>query len=213
MDMRTAIGVGLAMNARGAMEMILGILALQAGLIHEPMFVAIVIMALVTSLISAPAIRWLIQGKKSVSLKEVVTSELFLPALSSDTKNGVLREMCEKAAPLVGNSPERFLRLVSERERVTNSGWRFGVAVPYALIDGLLRPVVVIAKTEKGIDFGSRDGRPARLIVLILTPDNRSQQDLLAEAGQLFSHKEMVDRALAASSFVELVAALNAPVK
>src|SRR5579863_908440 len=213
MDMRTAIGVGLAMNARGAMEMILGILALQAGLIHEPMFVAIVIMALVTSLISAPAIRWLIQGKKSVSLKEVVTSELFLPALSSDTKNGVLREMCEKAAPLVGNSPERFLRLVSERERVTNSGWRFGVAVPYALIDGLLRPVVVIAKTEKGIDFGSRDGRPARLIVLILTPDNRSQQDLLAEAGQLFSHKEMVDRALAANSFVELAAALNAPVK
>jgi K+:H+ antiporter len=213
MDMRTAIGVGLAMNARGAMEMILGILALQAGLIHEPMFVAIVIMALVTSLLSAPAIRLLIQGRKSVSLKEVVSSELFLTTVKSDTKNGVLMEMCEKAAPLVGNSPERFFRLVSEHERVTNSGWRFGVAVPYARIDGLLRPVVVIGKTEKGIDFGSRDGRPAKLIVLILTPDNRSQQDLLSEAGQLFSQKEMVDRTLAARSFVELVAALNAPVK
>jgi PTS system nitrogen regulatory IIA component len=148
-----------------------------------------------------------------VSLKEVVSSELFLTTIKSDTKNGVLMEMCEKAAPLVGNSPERFFRLVSERERVTNSGWRFGVAVPYARIDGLFRPLVVICKTEKGIDFGSRDGRPAKLIVLILTPDNRSQQDLLAEAGQLFSHKEMVDRALAARSFVELVAALNAPVK
>jgi len=49
--------------------------------------------------------------------------------------------------------------------------------------------------------------------VLILTPDNRSQHDLLADAGQLFSHKEMVDRARAANSFVELLAALNAPVK
>jgi Kef-type K+ transport system membrane component KefB/mannitol/fructose-specific phosphotransferase system IIA component (Ntr-type) len=213
MDFRTSIGIGLAMNARGAMEMILGILALQAGLIHEPMFVAIVVMALVTSLISAPAIRLLIRGQKSVTLKEVVSSDLFLTTVKSDTKNGVLREMCDKAAPVVGNSSERFFRLISERERVNNSGWRFGVAVPYARIDGLLRPIAVIGKTEKGVDFGSRDGRPSKLIVLILTPDNRSQQDLLAEAGQLFSKKEMVDRALAANSFVELAAALNAPVK
>lgn len=32
MDVRSSIGIGFAMNARGAMEMILGILALQAGL-------------------------------------------------------------------------------------------------------------------------------------------------------------------------------------
>ena len=213
MDWRTSFGVGLAMNARGAMEMILGILALQAGLIREPMFVALVVMALVTSLISAPAIRMLIKRRKSVSIKESVSSELFLSNLTSDTKNGVLREMCDVAAPLVGNAPERFFRLVSERERVTSSGWRFGVAVPYARVDGLSRPMVAIGRTEKGIDFDSRDGRPAKLIVLILTPDNRSQHDLLADAGQLFSQKDMVDRALAANSFVELLAALNAPAK
>jgi Kef-type K+ transport system membrane component KefB/mannitol/fructose-specific phosphotransferase system IIA component (Ntr-type) len=213
MDTRTAIGVGLAMNASGAMEMILGILALQAGLIHEPMFVALVVMALVTSLISAPAIRSLIKGKKSISLKDMVSSDLFFTNLTSDTKNGVLQEMCNVAAPLVGNAPERFFRLVSERERVTRSGWRFGVAVPCARVDGMLRPLVAIGKTDKGIDFDSRDGRPARLIVLILTPDNQSQHDLLADAGQLFSQKEMIDRTLAANSFVELVAALNAPVK
>lgn len=213
MDMRTALGVGLAMNARGAMEMILGILALQAGLIHEPMFVALVVMALVTSLISGPSIRMVVKGRKSFSLREVVSSELFLTSLTSDTKNGVLKEMCDVAAPLVGNAPDRCFRLVSERERDNNSGWRFGVAVPYARIDGLLKPLVVIGKTEKGIDFGSRDGRPAKLIVLILTPDNQSQHALLADAGQLFSQKEMVERTLAANSFVELAAALNAPVK
>ncbi len=213
MDLRTSIGVGLAMNARGAMEMILGILALQAGLIREPMFVALVVMALVTSLISAPAIRILVKRKKSVSLKEIVSGDLFLANLRGDTKNGVLQEMCSVAAPLVGNAPERCFRLVSERERVTSSGWRFGVAVPYARVDGLSRPIVAIGRTEKGIDFDSRDGRPAKLIVLILTPDNQSQHDLLADAGQLFSHKEVVDRALAANSFVELLAALNAPVK
>src|SRR6202167_1966298 len=61
MDRRTSWGVGLAMNARGAMEMILGLLALQLGLIRETMFVALVIMALFTSLVPAPAIKFLIR--------------------------------------------------------------------------------------------------------------------------------------------------------
>ncbi|MGH9708192.1 MAG: cation:proton antiporter, partial [Candidatus Acidiferrales bacterium] len=46
LDRRTSWGVGLAMNARGAMEIILGLLALQFGLIRESMFVALVVMAL-----------------------------------------------------------------------------------------------------------------------------------------------------------------------
>jgi Kef-type K+ transport system membrane component KefB len=57
MDARSAWAVGFAMNARGAMEIILGVLALRAGLIGERMFVALVVMALFTSLISGPAIQ------------------------------------------------------------------------------------------------------------------------------------------------------------
>ena len=57
MDARSSWAIGLAMNARGAMEIILGVLALRAGLIGERMFVALVVMALFTSLISGPAIQ------------------------------------------------------------------------------------------------------------------------------------------------------------
>lgn len=52
-----AIAVGFGLNARGAMEIILGTLALSAGLISPKVFVALVVMALVTSLTSAPMIR------------------------------------------------------------------------------------------------------------------------------------------------------------
>src|SRR5260370_9080203 len=65
MDRTSSLAVGLAMNARGAMEIILGILALQAGLIRENMFVAMVVMALLTSLISAPAIHFLMRRRRS----------------------------------------------------------------------------------------------------------------------------------------------------
>jgi len=54
---KESLAVGFGMNARGAMEIILGTLALQAGLINEPIFVALVIMALLTSLTSGPMMR------------------------------------------------------------------------------------------------------------------------------------------------------------
>lgn len=212
MDSRSAWAVGLAMNARGAMEMILGILALQAGLIREQMFVALVLMALITSLFSAPAIHFLISRRRSLALKDIVSSKLFLPNLESSTRLGALKRMCEVAAEEVSNAPERFLRIVSEREEIVPSGWENSLAIPYARVNGLTRPLVVVGKSEQGIDFDARDGKPARLIILILTGDNQSQHDLLGDASELFSRKEAVDQALNAKSFVELVAALNAPV-
>jgi Kef-type K+ transport system membrane component KefB/mannitol/fructose-specific phosphotransferase system IIA component (Ntr-type) len=212
MDRRTSWGVGLAMNARGAMEMILGLLALQLGLIRETMFVALVIMALFTSLVSAPAIKFLIGRRRTITLKDTVNAKLFFPALKSQSKQQVLQEMCIAAAEAASNSPERLLRLVQERERVTTSGWENGLAVPHARVNGLLEPLVVVGRVAQGIDFDARDGKLARLIILILTGDNQSQHDLLLDAGELFSRKEAIEQALHAETFVELVAALNAPV-
>jgi len=212
MDRTSSLAVGLAMNARGAMEIILGILALQAGLIRENMFVAMVVMALFTSLISAPAIHFLIHRRKKLTLRDTISPKLFLPNIESRTRLGALREMCQVAAESVSNAPERFLRLVSEREHVVSSGWENGLAVPYARVDGLTRPLVVAAKSD-GIDFDAPDGKPTRLILMILTGDNKSQQDLLGDASEVFGKKEAVDRAVEAKSFVELAAALNAPVQ
>src|SRR5579862_2291040 len=212
MDRTSSFAVGLAMNARGAMEIILGMLALQSGLIREPMFVAMVVMALFTSLVSAPSIHYLIRRKRKLTLKDLVTARLFLPRLAADTRAGALREMCEAAGEVAHNASDRLFRLVLERERTVSSGWENELAVPHARITGLMRPLVVVAKSP-GIDFDARDGKRAKLIILILTGDNQSQQDLLADASELFSHKEAVDRAVGAGTFVELVAALNAPVQ
>ena len=54
---REAMAVGFGLNARGAMEIILGTLALNVGLIDSKMFVALVIMALITSMISGPLMK------------------------------------------------------------------------------------------------------------------------------------------------------------
>lgn len=55
---RESLAVGFGLNSRGAMEIILGTLALQAKLINEQIFVALVVMALTTSLMSGPMLKW-----------------------------------------------------------------------------------------------------------------------------------------------------------
>jgi Kef-type K+ transport system membrane component KefB len=65
MPSRVAWALGFAMNARGAMEIILGLLALKYGLIHERLFVALVIMALVTSILGGPMMQHILGHKKS----------------------------------------------------------------------------------------------------------------------------------------------------
>ncbi|MES2591502.1 MAG: cation:proton antiporter [Bacteroidota bacterium] len=54
---RESLAVGFGLNARGAMEIILGTLALNAGLIDSKMFVALVVMALITSMMSGPLMK------------------------------------------------------------------------------------------------------------------------------------------------------------
>lgn len=57
MGQREALAVGFGMNARGAVLMVMASLALERGLIEERMFVALIVTALVTSLMSGPAMR------------------------------------------------------------------------------------------------------------------------------------------------------------
>ncbi len=68
LTVRESLAVGFGMNARGAMEIVLATLALEHGLIHEDLFVALVIMAIGTSMLSAPMIKWVLgKNKPAVS--------------------------------------------------------------------------------------------------------------------------------------------------
>ncbi len=61
-NFRESMAVGFGMNARGAMEIILGLIALENGLIDEKLFVALVIMAIVTSMSSGPLMKWALKA-------------------------------------------------------------------------------------------------------------------------------------------------------
>jgi Kef-type K+ transport system membrane component KefB len=69
LSLRESLAVGFGMNARGAMEIVLGLLALQAHLISPQLFVGLVVMAVVTSIMAGPMLQYLITGEMKVGIK------------------------------------------------------------------------------------------------------------------------------------------------
>jgi Kef-type K+ transport system membrane component KefB len=61
LDFKNSMAVGFGMNARGAMEILLGTIAFKAGIISPDLFVALIIMALLTSISSAPLMKWIMR--------------------------------------------------------------------------------------------------------------------------------------------------------
>ena len=59
-DHWNALSYGAGLNARGAMEIIIATIGLQLGILSSEMFSIIVVMAMVTSLMAPPALRWVL---------------------------------------------------------------------------------------------------------------------------------------------------------
>lgn len=57
-DHWTALSYGAGLNARGAMEIIVATIGLQAGILSQDMFSMIVVMAMATSIMAPPLLRW-----------------------------------------------------------------------------------------------------------------------------------------------------------
>lgn len=207
MPAREAWALGFGLNARGAMEIILGMLALQYGVIDERLFVALVIMALVTSLMSGPAMQWLLRLKKPRRFLDFLRPRAFFSHLKAGSRDEAIDELSLALAGALGLDPQLVATAVRERERLMATGLGSGLAVPHARLDGLAGPAVGLGISRAGIDFDAPDGRPANLVFLLLTPrnDDGAQLEILADIARTFRARNAREQALKATSFTEFV--------
>jgi len=211
MSMRDAWAVGFAMNARGAMEIILGLLALEEGIIRERLFVAIVIMAIVTSMLSGPLMSFILHPTRGRRLQDVLSSRLFLKDLHAAGRREAIHELTVLACQTAGLDTDRLEKAVWEREEILPTGIGNGVAIPHARVADVDDALVVAGIYETGVDFDAPDGKPAYLIFLIITPekDPASQLEIGADIARRFQNPAMLDRALHTSSYTEFLALLK----
>jgi Kef-type K+ transport system membrane component KefB/mannitol/fructose-specific phosphotransferase system IIA component (Ntr-type) len=209
---REAWAVGFGMNARGAMEIILGLLALQAGVIGERLFVALVVMALVTSATSGYFMQKILGMKKAIRLSEYLAAGRFRTQLKATDRRAAIAELAQMACQGIdGVEAADVERRVWMREELMPNGLPNGVAIPHARVPGLKQPITAVGFSLEGIDFNARDGQPARLICLLLTPfnDHRMQLDLLADIGRTFAEPQMVEKTLESTTYTEFLAVLK----
>jgi mannitol/fructose-specific phosphotransferase system IIA component (Ntr-type) len=174
------------------MEIILGLLALQYGVIQEDMFVALVVLALVSSILGGPMMRMFISQPRKWPLAELLDATGFLPNVEATTREDVIRELAQPAAQAAGLDPKMIVDAVLARERALSTGIGHELAVPHARLDGLKEPVLVLGHSRAGIDFDSPDGKPARLVFLLLFPreDPAVQLQITAQIARLFRDAE-----------------------
>ncbi|MCC7012274.1 MAG: cation:proton antiporter [Planctomycetes bacterium] len=211
MSWREAWAVGFAMNARGAMEIVLGLLALQYGIVGEPMFVALVIMALVTSVFAGPVVQRLLGRKGPRRAADYFVRGAFLPRLAAGDRRAAIDELSRALAGSLGIAEREISDAVWSREELSPSGLGSGIAVPHARLKGLTAPRMAAGISAAGIDFHAHDRQSAKLVFLLLLPveDDGAQLELLASLGRSFQVPEIRERALRASSSTELLALLR----
>lgn len=211
MSVRESWTVGFAMVSVGAMGIIVGLMALQTGIIRQELFVALVIMAMTTSMISGPGMRLILRSSRKSHLPDALSSKLFLRELTARSRREVIAEMTAKMCQTLELDIQGIENAVWEREDALSTGIGNGVALPHARIEGLRAPTVGVGISEAGIDFDAPDGKPAYIIFLILTPaDNpESQLVITSEIARIFRNPGMAEQVLRTEHFTDFLALMK----
>jgi mannitol/fructose-specific phosphotransferase system IIA component (Ntr-type) len=213
---REATAVGFGMNARGAMGILLATLARETGLLSDRVFVALVVMALGTSLLSGPAMKWLLY--RDPPEEDVVTllrRGAFVSELHADNPADAINELARALGSLLVGKKRDARDAVLEREQVAPTGLGDEVAIPHAAVLGLEHPLLVLGRSPRGIDFSAPDGRPARLVFLLLIPPKAYEEEvrILASIARATLDVRGREELLAASGLEEVTRVLNRSAK
>ena len=84
---------------------------------------------------------------------------------------------------------------LAARENIASTGMEHGVAIHHASVDGVDDALAALAIAPEGVPFQSADGRPARLLILLIIPRKAVQKHIRTLAGiaRLLQYEEMRD--------------------
>jgi Kef-type K+ transport system membrane component KefB/mannitol/fructose-specific phosphotransferase system IIA component (Ntr-type) len=213
---RESLAVGFGMNARGAMGIILAAIARDAGVLKDEMFVALVVMALATSLMSGPAMKWLLYHEAPE--EDVVTllrRGAFVSELHARTPSDAIGELVRALGSLLAGRKRDARAAVVERELVAPTGLGDEVAIPHAAVEGLDKPLLALGRAPHGIDFDAPDGRPARVVFLLLIPPKAYEEEvrILASIARATYGERAREELAAASGIDEVTRVMQASAK
>jgi PTS system nitrogen regulatory IIA component len=142
------------------------------------------------------------------ALRDLLISRAVTPRLHASSKRQVLSAMAETLAEAAGVEPRAAFEALLMRERLAGTGIGEGVALPHARVPGLARPMAGLARLDPPIDFEALDGRPADLVVMLLTPAERGGDHLkaLAKLSRILRRADVREKLRVARTAEEMLA-------
>lgn len=187
------LSIAIAHTPGGAMEIVVGLLALEYKLITEPIFVAIVFGAVISSVILGHWFDYSIKKRKKVSILEYFSAQGIIGNLKHNDRNKAIEELCELAADQ-DESPDAktIYQAVIKRETEMGTAIEEGISVPHARLSDIKRPLVLFGRSTDGIEWNAPDGKPVHFVFLILTPkeDYDAQVQVLGFIAKTMSEKK-----------------------
>ena len=137
----------------------------------------------------------------------------FVPALAGQSKSAALKEMAD-ALLAAGDvrHPEVILDALASREKLGSTGIGKEVAIPHSRTVSIPQIKVLIARAPKGIPWDSADGKPVKLIFVVVAPPVERVPVYLPFLGALvegMQKKKHRDGLIAAESWSDVYTALE----
>jgi mannitol/fructose-specific phosphotransferase system IIA component (Ntr-type) len=134
----------------------------------------------------------------------------FVSELHATTPTDAITELTRAFGSLLAGIKRSARDAVIDREALASTGLGDEVAIPHAAVEGLKEPLLALGRSTRGIDFDAPDGKPARLVFLLLIPPKAYEEEvriLASIARALFDETARAD-VLAAENFEQAMQAM-----
>jgi mannitol/fructose-specific phosphotransferase system IIA component (Ntr-type) len=121
-----------------------------------------------------------------VRLTEILREDIIKVNLDATNKWEAIQELVDlliSAHELRLTDRNEIIEGVFTRERSLSTGLEHGIAVPHAVENCVEDIIAALGTSQAGIPFESHDGKPAKLIILLLIPQGAFQRHVRTLAG------------------------------
>jgi PTS system nitrogen regulatory IIA component len=128
-------------------------------------------------------------------------------------KARLLKDLCTRAAAVLNWNTEQVLEPILKREQLGSTGVGAGVAIPHARLQELARPIGVLARLKKPMDFQAIDEQPVDIVCLLLLPTDQDRDPLnvLAAVARKLRDPNVLRHIRRASDVAGLLSAVSMP--
>ncbi len=151
-----------------------------------------------------------------MDLLTLTRSRLVRLGLSADAKERAIEALLDflvEQNEVPRPARASILEAIFTRERRLSTGLEHGVAIPHGITTAIEEEVAAIGIFPEGVPFDASDGLPARIVILLITPDAKRYRHVanLAEIARQMRRSELRELLCRAQSLEDALNALKMP--